>query len=407
MDYRMFEERLLDLIFTTNTPLTSGHVAYYLRLPIQESEVHLEQMVNHGILQLDSDDAGNLQYMYPLRPPLDTLPPPPSPVELTARWASAAVQAHAAEMARRRPMQLLTPYGAPSPFLLPPQRPTAAPAGGGQGAAPHRTHPAPHPQGAATNGAGPVALGSAPTATFAQGAAPAPAMGPAARGAEATTSAAGGPPGLPGQPRRVETQGPGEAGLVADATWEAAGATSPVPGANGAAGHGGPASSVNLGAPAFAASGADGARPCPYCAEPILVAARKCKHCHERLDRPEPYTAGMPGYSPGYGPGYAPPSADERPGGPTALVPYGYNGTGYGALAQQPGYLPAPIPRYSATVAALLSLCWPGAGQIYSGRVGAGLAWMVFTILGYCAFFFPGLILHGVCVVAAANVPRE
>lgn len=30
--------------------------------------------------------------------------------------------------------------------------------------------------------------------------------------------------------------------------------------------------------------------PCPFCAEPILLAARKCKHCGEFLDEVSPKT---------------------------------------------------------------------------------------------------------------------
>ncbi len=32
-------------------------------------------------------------------------------------------------------------------------------------------------------------------------------------------------------------------------------------------------------------------KPCPFCAEPIAAAARKCKHCGERLDEPVPLAA--------------------------------------------------------------------------------------------------------------------
>lgn len=64
----------------------------------------------------------------------------------------------------------------------------------------------------------------------------------------------------------------------------------------------------------------------------------------------------------------------------------------------------AGAPRtWSPGIAALLSLVIPGAGQMYRGHVGAGLLWFVFVIGGYAMFIFPGLILHIVCIVAAAS----
>ncbi|MGE0454457.1 MAG: hypothetical protein AB7O37_20585 [Vicinamibacteria bacterium] len=45
----------------------------------------------------------------------------------------------------------------------------------------------------------------------------------------------------------------------------------------------------------------------------------------------------------------------------------------------------------------------PGAGQMYRGRVGAGLAWLFVVAFGYLALFLPGLVLHLVCVVNAAS----
>jgi len=75
MEYQTFERKLLRLIFGSNTPLTPVHVAYYLDLPVAEAHAYLDQMVEQGILELDSDDAGHLLYTYPLRPPLPTLPP--------------------------------------------------------------------------------------------------------------------------------------------------------------------------------------------------------------------------------------------------------------------------------------------------------------------------------------------
>jgi hypothetical protein len=68
--------------------------------------------------------------------------------------------------------------------------------------------------------------------------------------------------------------------------------------------------------------------------------------------------------------------------------------------AAQPQML---APRPNNGVAAVLSLFIPGAGQIYKGHVGAGIAWMCFTFLGYLALIIPGLVLHLICILNASS----
>lgn len=54
-------------------------------------------------------------------------------------------------------------------------------------------------------------------------------------------------------------------------------------------------------------------------------------------------------------------------------------------------------------IAAVLSLIFPGAGQIYKGKIGIGLMWLFFVILGYMCFILPGVILHIICILMAAT----
>lgn len=117
MDYLQFERRLLRLMFRTNTPLTPVHVAYHLDLPIAEARAHLDQMVQLGALELDSDDQGHLVYAYPMRPPLEKLPAPKPPrrkkkAKIPA-WEQQPSQSHAMV-----PVQSAVPA---SPCSVPPE----------------------------------------------------------------------------------------------------------------------------------------------------------------------------------------------------------------------------------------------------------------------------------------------
>jgi len=70
------------------------------------------------------------------------------------------------------------------------------------------------------------------------------------------------------------------------------------------------------------------------------------------------------------------------------------------------GFLQPFHHRPSAATAVLLSMLIPGAGHIYSGRAGSGVAWMATTLMGYACCFLPGLFLHGLCLVSAARMRR-
>jgi TM2 domain-containing membrane protein YozV len=121
---------------------------------------------------------------------------------------------------------------------------------------------------------------------------------------------------------------------------------------------------------------ASGTRACPMCGEEILPVAKKCKHCGELLD-PE-------------------------------LAAQASRQVQVNVGIQNVPAAPLQRGRYiSPGIAALLSFLWPGAGQIYAQRVGAGIGWMFFTFIGYLMLIVPGLILHLICIFSAASYASD
>ena len=58
-------------------------------------------------------------------------------------------------------------------------------------------------------------------------------------------------------------------------------------------------------------------------------------------------------------------------------------------------------------IAAVISLIIPGGGHMYAGEIIGGIAWLVFTLIGYGLFIVPGLILHLICIFdAVAAIKR-
>ncbi len=69
MDANTFERKLLEMVFETDLPLERGRVAHQLSIPLEEADSQLDALCSRGIIELDSDEHGNLFYVYPNRPP--------------------------------------------------------------------------------------------------------------------------------------------------------------------------------------------------------------------------------------------------------------------------------------------------------------------------------------------------
>ncbi len=80
MDYRTFEQRLLETIFTTDVPISPATIAYLYKIPTEEASELLQKAAVAGVLNIDSDEHGNLIYQYPNRPKFPSSEPVPSAI---------------------------------------------------------------------------------------------------------------------------------------------------------------------------------------------------------------------------------------------------------------------------------------------------------------------------------------
>lgn len=54
------------------------------------------------------------------------------------------------------------------------------------------------------------------------------------------------------------------------------------------------------------------------------------------------------------------------------------------------------------SIAAIWSMMLPGLGQLMKGQIMPGIFWAFLVGFGYFAFFWPGLLLHALCILDAA-----
>lgn len=67
MDLQQFEQEILRLAFETDSRITTASVAYYLGIPSRQANNLLNQLLEEGVLELDSDASGNLYYEVPTK----------------------------------------------------------------------------------------------------------------------------------------------------------------------------------------------------------------------------------------------------------------------------------------------------------------------------------------------------
>ncbi len=62
MKRQEFEKAVLKLAFETDTRITTASIAYYLGIPSREANELLNELLEEGVLEFDSDSSGNLFY---------------------------------------------------------------------------------------------------------------------------------------------------------------------------------------------------------------------------------------------------------------------------------------------------------------------------------------------------------
>ncbi len=294
MEYRAFEQRLLDTIFTTDVPINPATIAFLYKVTVQEASDLLQQAAVHGLLNIESDDEGNILYVFPNRQ------------RIAGKDGKAAAGTPGTALSRIAPDSLGAALTSARTPVLPPEHIDM------------------------------VEAASAPLAGLA-----AASSGPAVPPPSAPAAAS--------EPAREAT-----------------------------------------------AAGAQTTR-CRFCAEVILVGAKKCKHCHEYLDDALRELQVQRGQINQLVAGQAAGQATAAQVG-AALVP---------AVQSRDAQQLQHWNTTTSTQAALLSFFVPGLGQMCSGRVPAGLLWMMFTCLGYVCFIVPGIVLHILCVINASRQPQQ
>lgn len=79
-DPAMIEHRLLELVYTTDVPITAPALAYFAPCSLEDAERVLDQLVARDRIRMEVDDEGTISYVFPnrhkLTPRVEPAPPP-------------------------------------------------------------------------------------------------------------------------------------------------------------------------------------------------------------------------------------------------------------------------------------------------------------------------------------------
>jgi len=66
-DVNVIEHRLLELVYTTDAPITAPALAYFAPCSLEDAEKVLDNLVSRGRIQMDVSDDGTISYTFPNR----------------------------------------------------------------------------------------------------------------------------------------------------------------------------------------------------------------------------------------------------------------------------------------------------------------------------------------------------
>ncbi len=104
-DPAVIEHRLLDLAYTTDSPITAPLLAYYAPCSIEDADKVLSRLTAEDRLRMDVDDDGNVTYTVPGR----TRVALPRPIALVSRPETALGRAHAPNAAVAAVLSMVVP----------------------------------------------------------------------------------------------------------------------------------------------------------------------------------------------------------------------------------------------------------------------------------------------------------
>src|SRR3954464_9068131 len=83
-DHGVIEQRLLELVYTTDAPITAAALAYFAPCSLEDAEQVLDTLVARDRIQLEVGDDGTLNYTFPnrhrLTPRVEPAAPPSHPL---------------------------------------------------------------------------------------------------------------------------------------------------------------------------------------------------------------------------------------------------------------------------------------------------------------------------------------
>jgi TM2 domain-containing membrane protein YozV len=80
-DPAVIEHRLLELVYTTDAPITAPALAYFAPCSLEDAELVLDRLVARDRIQMEVSDEGTISYVFPnrhkLTPRVEPAAPPP------------------------------------------------------------------------------------------------------------------------------------------------------------------------------------------------------------------------------------------------------------------------------------------------------------------------------------------